>query len=60
MERFYNVPLRDTDDIYDLFSHLFSNNVFHFSEESDVIEVIVKKFTNYQRLHVRYVKILVT
>ena len=31
-------------------THLFGNNVFHFFEESAINEVIVKQFTNYQRL----------
>ena len=47
---------RDTDNIKDLIWHLFSNNVWHFSEESAIVQVIVKQFTNYQRLH--FVKIL--
>ena len=33
------VPLRDTDDIQDLFLRLFSNNAYQFSEESAIIEV---------------------
>ena len=37
--------------------HLLRNNVFNFSEESAINEVIVKQFTNYQRLS--FVKMLV-
>ena len=55
--KFVHVPLRDTDNIYDLFSHVFSNNVYHFSEELAIIKVIVKQFTNYQRL--RFLKKLI-
>ena len=39
-----------------IFLHFFSNNNYHFSEESAVIKVKVKQFTNYQRL--LFVKVL--
>ena len=57
VQRFFRVPLRDTDDIHDLFSHLCSNSVHNFSKELALFEIIVKEFTNYQRL--LFVKILV-
>ena len=41
---------RDTDNIQDLFSHLFCNNAHHFSEESTVMKVTGKLFNVYQTL----------
>ena len=54
---FYVSVDRATYNIQDLFLHLLSNNVYHFSEESAIMKAIVKQFVNYQRL--RFLKILV-